>query len=137
MNKVTIMGRLTKDAELRQTPNGTSVAWFAVAINRRVGKDKEPRADFISCIAWRKTAEFISRYFKKGSMIAIAGHLQSDSWEKDGKKHYSTNVIVEEAYFTGSKSKTDENMQAELNPNDEYSFDDFSDLDDSEEDLPF
>jgi single-strand DNA-binding protein len=137
MNKVIIMGRLTRDVEIRQTPNGIVFAQFSVAINRRVSKEKEQKADFISCKAWRQTAEFISKYFNKGSMIAIVGHLQTDSWEKDGKKHYSTTVIVEDISFTGSKHKSDENLQAELDNNGEYDYEDFADLGENEEEPPF
>ena len=108
MNKVILMGRLTRDVELRQTPNGVSVARFSIAVNRRfAGKDAQQTADFINCVAWRQTGEFISRYFQKGSMIAVVGSLQSRSWDdKDGKRQYSTEVVVDEAYFTGSRAES-------------------------------
>lgn len=129
MNKVILMGRLTKDVEMRQTPTGVSVARFTIAINRRFSK--EGQADFINCIAWRQTAEFISRYFGKGNMIAVVGSLQSRSWDdKDGKKQYATEVVVEEAYFTGEKANAEEQQTNDFNT------DEFEDLD-LDGDLPF
>lgn len=107
MNKVILMGRLTRDVELRQTPNGVSVARFSIAVNRRFAKEGQQQADFIECVAWRQTGEFISRYFSKGRMIAVSGSLQTRSWDgQDGKKHYATEVVVEDAYFTGSRSES-------------------------------
>ena len=107
MNKVILMGRLTKDVEMRQTPNGIAVARFAIAVNRRFkNANGEYDVDFINCIAWRKTGEFISRYFQKGSMIAVVGSIQTRSWDgNDGKKQYATEVIVDEVYFTRLKSR--------------------------------
>ena len=92
MNKVILMGRLTRDVEMRQTPNGVSLARFSIAVNRRfAGKDAQQQADFINCVAWRQTGEFIARYFQKGSMIAVVGSIQSRSWDgQDGKKQYAT-----------------------------------------------
>ena len=87
--------------------NNTTVCSFTLAVDRRFNKDKQ--ADFISCQAWQKTAEFISKYFQKGSMIAVVGSIQTRTWEdNEGKKRYITEVIVDEAYFTGSKSKTED-----------------------------
>lgn len=108
MNKVILMGRLTRDPELRQTTSGVSVARFTIAVNRRyTARDGQQQADFLNCVAWRQTGEFICRYFQKGSMIAVEGSLQSRSWDdKDGKRQYSTEVVVDEAYFTGSKSES-------------------------------
>ena len=106
MNKVILMGRLTRDPEMKQTPTGISVCGFSVAVNRRF-RDKqtgEYGADFINCQAWRQTAEFICKYFKKGDMIAGVGSIQTGSYEKDGQKVYTTDVIINEAYFTGGKS---------------------------------
>lgn len=131
MNKVILMGRLTHDVDLRQTPSGNSVARISIAINRRTSKDKEQQADFINCEAWKQTAEFISRYFHKGSMIAICGHLKSSTWEKDGQKHYSTDVVIDEVYFTGSKNKTNNSTTSEQS-------DDFGDCEtEDDEDCPF
>ena len=107
MNKVILIGRLTADAELKQTQNGTSVARFSLAVNRRFSKDNEQTADFISCIAWKHTAEFICKYFRKGSMIAVSGRIQTGSYtDNNGVKRYTTDVVVEEAYFTGEKQNS-------------------------------
>ena len=144
MNKVILMGRLTKDVEIRQTPNNISVARFTIAVNRRFVKDGGQQADFINCIAWRKTGEFISRYFQKGSMIAVVGSIQTRSWDgNDGKKQYATEVIVDEAYFTGSKSENSTGgkfSDSELNDLNSQYGDDFATIGDDEEnadDLPF
>ena len=101
LNKVILGGRLTSDPELKTTPQGTSVATFSIAVNR---KGKDAQADFINCQAWRGTAEFISKYFTKGSSICITGSIQTRTWEdKNGGKRYATEVNVEEAYFVESK----------------------------------
>lgn len=107
MNKVILMGRLTRDPEMRQTPSGVMMCSFSIAVNRRFAKEGQQSADFINCTAWRQQAEFICKYFQKGSMIAIVGQLQSRSWEnQEGKRQYSTEVMVDEVYFTGSRSET-------------------------------
>lgn len=106
LNKVILGGRITADPELKTTQSGTTVTTFSVAVNRKVGKDQEQKTDFITCVAWRTTAEFISRYFRKGSSIAIVGNLQQRSWEdKDGNKRYATEVVVDEAHFVDSKNE--------------------------------
>ena len=103
LNHIVIMGRLSKDPELRQTQNGTSVASFSVAVERDFG---EKKTDFIECVAWRQTGEFISKYFRKGNMICVAGSLQSRQWEdRDGKKRTSWEINVDHAYFTGEARK--------------------------------
>ncbi len=103
INKVILMGRLTRDPELRQTPSGVSALSFTVAVERSYQKQGEERqTDFISCIAWRQTAEFISRYFGKGRMIALEGQLRTRSYDdRNGTKHYVTEVYVDNASFTG------------------------------------
>lgn len=107
MNKVILMGRLTRDPEISQTPSGVTVARFAIAVNRRFAKEGQQQADFINCTAWRQQAEFICKYFRKGSMIAVVGSIQTRSWDgQDGKKQYATDVVVDEAYFTGSKAES-------------------------------
>lgn len=107
MNKVILMGRLTADPELRQTPQGTAVARFTIAVDRRFKRDGGQQADFISCTAWQQTAENICRFFNKGRMIAVEGRIQTRSWDgQDGKRQYATDVIVENFYFTGSKTET-------------------------------
>ena len=141
MNKVILMGRLTKDIEIRQTPNNLSVARFTIAVNRRFVKDGGQQADFINCVAWRQTGEFIARYFQKGSMIAIVGSIQTRSWDgNDGKKQYATEVIVDEVYFTGSKAESSTGGNTDLSDsglddlNSQYG-EDFATI--GEEDLPF
>ena len=145
MNKVILMGRLTRDPEMRQTPNGVSVCSFSIAVNRRFAKEGQQNADFINCTAWRQQAEFICKYFQKGAMIAVVGSLQSRSWEnQEGKRQYSTDVVVDEVYFTGSKSDSQGSSEGYYAPapKAEESFGDidsmgFHTMDGSEDDLPF
>lgn len=111
MNKVILMGRLTADPELRQTQSGVSSTRFTIAINRRFADKNtgERQADFISCTAFRQTAEFITRYFKKGSMICVEGTLRTGSYADKNHPdvtHYTTDVWVDNAEFTGSKSES-------------------------------
>lgn len=105
-NKVIIGGRLTRDPELKTTPSGVSVANFSVAVNRPYKKGEKGEADFFECVAWQKTAEFITRNFYKGNTICVTGHLQQRSWEKDGVKRTVTEVVAEEACFVDAKSET-------------------------------
>lgn len=105
LNKVILGGRLTSDIELKQTPSGVSVCSFSLAVNRKYSKEGERQADFINCQAWRSTAEFISKYFGKGSAICIEGSIQTRTWtEKDGQKRYATEVVVDEAMFVDGKN---------------------------------
>lgn len=105
LNKVILMGRFTRDPELRSTPQGISTCSFSIAVDRNfVRQGEERKADFINCVAWRQTAEFISKYFKKGSMVALEGSIQTRSWDdQDGKKRYATDVVVSQVYFAESK----------------------------------
>lgn len=105
MNKVNLIGRLTKDAEIRYNDNNIGYARFTLAVNRNfTNADGEREADFISCVAWRKTAELIVKHFKKGSEIGVSGRIQTGSYEKEnGDKVYTTDVIVDEITFIGSK----------------------------------
>lgn len=104
-NKVIIGGRLTAAPELKQTPSGVSVTAFSIAVNR---KGADSKTDFIDVVAWRQTAEFISKYFKKGSSICIVGNLQKREWtDKNNQKRYATEVIADEACFVDSKSDSD------------------------------
>lgn len=106
LNRIILMGRLVADPELRQTPNGVSVASFRIAVDRNYQSKEtgERQADFISCVAWRQTGEFISRYFQKGRMIALEGSLQTRNYEdKTGAKRTAYEVIVDQAYFADSK----------------------------------
>ncbi len=110
LNCAVIMGRLTADPELRQTPSGVSVTRFTVAVDRGYVKPGEERkADFINVVAWRQTAEFVSRYFQKGSMIAVQGSIQTGSYEKDGVKRYTVEISADNVSFCGSKSETGTN----------------------------
>ena len=103
LNKVILGGRITADIELKQTTEGTSVVQFNLAINRKYVKEGEKSADFISCVAWRATAEFISRHFKKGSPICVIGSIQTRNWtDNKGQKRYATEVVVDEALFVAS-----------------------------------
>lgn len=123
MNRVILMGRLTADPELRQTPQGTAVTSFTIAVDRRIKTENGQQADFITCVAWRKTAEFICRYFQKGRMIAIEGQLQSRSWDtQDGKRQYATEVIVDNVSFTGEKPQTENTDGFTYLPDDDTPF---------------
>ena len=105
LNKVILMGRFTRDPELRSTPQGVSTCSFSLAVDRNfVREGEERKADFINCVAWRQTAEFISKYFKKGSMVALEGSIQTRSWDDNGSKRYATEVIVSQVYFAESKN---------------------------------
>lgn len=132
MNKIILMGRLTANPEMKQTPTGTAVAVFTIAVNRRFAKDGQQQADFIRCTAWRQQAEFICKYFEKGSMICVVGNIQTRSWDgQDGKKQYSTDVVVEEVYFAGGKKDSANQSEAMVNGFESFQSD-FSD-----DDLPW
>ena len=105
MNKVILMGRLTRDPEVRYTTtNNTLVCTFSLAVNRRFKQEGQPDADFINIVAWSKTGEFCSKYFKKGQQVGVVGRLQTRNYDdKDGKKVYVTEVIAEETYFADSR----------------------------------
>ena len=110
MNKVILMGRLTRDPETRYTQtNNTLVSSFSLAINRRFARPGEERqADFINIVAWSKLGEFCSKYFKKGQQVGVIGRIQTRTWDDDqGTKHYVTEVVAEEAYFADSKKDGD------------------------------
>ena len=105
MNKVILMGRLTSDPKMDWTRSEDSkqYATYTLAVNRRFKKNGQADADFISCIAWGAMAEFAEKFMKKGAMFAVEGRLNVRSWEKDGERHWTTTVVVENCYFTGSK----------------------------------
>ena len=110
MNKVILMGRLTRDPEVRYTTtNNTLVCTFSIAVNRRFARqDQGQTADFFNIVAWDKTGEFCSKYFKKGQQVGIIGRLQTRNYDdKDGKKVYVTEVVAEETYFADSKREGD------------------------------
>jgi single-strand DNA-binding protein len=111
LNKVVLCGRLTADPELKQTQNGVAVVTFTLAVNRRFQSRSADaaggqQADFISLVAWRQTAEFISKYFKKGSALCVTGSIQTRSWQdQQGQRRYATEVVVDEAMFVDSRNE--------------------------------
>ena len=141
INMVALMGRLTYEPELRKTPSDVSVLRFQVACDRsyqRAGAERQ--ADFIDCVAWRQTAEFISRYFHKGSMIAVEGTIQTSNYtDKNGNNRKQTEVLANNVSFCGSKSESG-NMDIEPESAAKYSNTDNSDFEeivDDDDDLPF
>ena len=141
LNHITIMGRLTRDPELRRTGNGTAVASFTLAVDRdysgKDGGDKE--TDFIDCVAWRQTGEFVSKYFTKGRMAVVSGRLQIRNWtDKDGNKRRTAEVVADNVYFGDSKRDGDN-----AGSNGSYGVpvtgpaSDFAMLDDDDAQLPF
>lgn len=107
-NKVILMGRLTADPELKQTQSGTVVTSFSLAVDRKYNKDEEKKCDFITVVAWKQTAEFICKYFKKGSAILLCGELQTRSWkDNQGNTRYATEVVANEVSFCESKNNSE------------------------------
>lgn len=136
LNRWIGMGRLTADPELKQTPNGNPVATFTVACNGYTNKQTgETHTDFINCVAWNGTAEFIKRYFGKGDMICIHGSIQTRSWKaQDGSMRYATEIKVDDVYFTGKKKETQaEQTSGAYSGNDDTEFEEMTD----DSDLPF
>ena len=110
LNHIVIMGRLTRDPELRRTGSGLPVASFSVAVDRDFGKNEngEKETDFIDCVAWRNTAEFVSKYVTKGRLVVVSGRLQIRSWnDKDGNKRRTAEVVADNVYFADSKRDGD------------------------------
>jgi single-strand DNA-binding protein len=147
MNQIIIMGRMTRDPELRHTPNGVSVASFTLAVDRgftpKDGGDRQ--TDFIDVVAWRNSAEFVSKYFTKGQMAAVVGRLQIRDWtDKDGNKRRSAEVVADSIHFTESKRSRDSSYSSS-EPKDDYGTgfttpvapSDFTELDMDDGDLPF
>jgi single-strand DNA-binding protein len=118
INNVTLMGRLTAAPELKQTGSGISVTAFCIAIDRRFQKDGEKQADFINCVAWRNTAEFIARYFGKGDMIAVTGAIQTRKYQDNsGNNRVAVEVVIDNASFCGGKnSASTEDSAPQFNP---------------------
>lgn len=143
INMVALMGRLTYDPELRTTPSGISVLRFQVACDRNYQKSGADRqADFIDCVAWRQTAEFISRYFRKGSMIAVEGTIQTSNYtDKDGNNRKQVEVLANNVSFCGSKSESGTATNPAFSqPAPSYASADNSDFEeivDDDDDLPF
>lgn len=103
MNKVLLLGRIAREPENRQTTNGTATCKFSLAVNRRFAKDGDTKADFFNVVTFGKTAEFLGKYANKGMQFVIVGRIENRSWEKDGQKHYVTEIIADEAYFAEGK----------------------------------
>ena len=150
LNHITIMGRLTRDPELRRTGSGIAVASFSVAVERDVkGQTGEKETDFIDCVAWRQTGEFVSKYFTKGRMIVVSGRLQIRSWtDKDGGKRRTAEVVADNCYFGDSKRDSDSAAPASYGGNSFGGYanpgvgvspgpSDFALLDDDDAQLPF
>lgn len=136
LNKVFVMGRLARDPELRRTQSGTAVASFTLAVDRDF-KDKssgERGVDWINCVAWRQSAEFVSRYFTKGRMAVVEGRLQVSEWtDKDGSKRWKTEVVADNIYFGDSKAAPPQSSPAGSEPKSGYTQE--QDVDDGK--LPF
>lgn len=129
LNHITIMGRLTADPELRRTGSGVAVASFKIACDRDFGQDGKKETDFIDCVAWRQTGEFVSKHFTKGRMIVVSGRLQIRKWtDKDGNKRSTAEVVADNCYFGDSKKESGGSAAAAS---------DFSMLDDDDAELPF
>ena len=144
LNHITIMGRLTRDPELRRTGSGTAVASFTLAVDRDFGKNEngERETDFIDCVAWRQTGEFVSKYFTKGRMAVVSGRLQIRGWtDKDGNKRRSAEVVADNVYF-GDSRRDGEGAPASFGGNSYGSYgaapvSDFALLEDDDAQLPF
>lgn len=131
INKVILMGRLTRDPEMRHTNSGTPVTTFSIAIDNGYGDNK--RTDFVNCLAWNKTAEFVTKYFTKGKMIIVIGRITTRSWEtQDGKRAYATEVVAKEVSFGETKSSQQTATQPPMQDDD-----DFTPLDEEDDDLSF
>ena len=144
LNHITIMGRLTRDPELRRTGSGIAVASFTLAVDRDFPNKEtgEKETDFIDCVAWRQTGEFVSKYFTKGRMAVVSGRLQIRKWQNDqGENRYSTEVVADNVYF--GDSKRDGNTGNTPTPAPSYTppvtpdASDFALLDDDDAQLPF
>ncbi len=125
LNKVILAGRIVADPELKQTPSGASVVSLRIAVNRRFQSrdaQQQNEADFFNVTAWQNTAEFIAKYFRKGSAICICGRIQNRSWvDQNGQKRYMTDIIAEEANFVESRNSQENSMSAGLGAPDAYS----------------
>ncbi len=139
LNHIIIMGRLTKDPEMRRTGSGTAVASFTLAVDRDFGKD-EKETDFIECVAWKQTAEFVSKYFSKGRMAVVSGRLQMRQWtDKDGNKRKTAEVLANNVYFGDSKSESNNSGHTGFVPNDKVPpvTQEFEELEGEDIGLPF
>lgn len=136
LNHIDIMGRLVRDPELRRTQSGTPVASFTIACDRDFsGKDGEKECDFVDCVAWRNTAEFVSKYFSKGRMAVVSGRLQMRSWtDNNGQKRVSAEVVADSVYFGDSKPSGGGSASGKPTM---ANADDFPELTDDDGELPF
>lgn len=139
MNKVILLGRLTKDPETRYSQGSEPVAIskYTLAVNRRFKKQNEPDVDFINCVTFGKSAEFAEKYFKKGQQVSIVGRLQVSTYEKDGVKKWSTDVAVEEQFFAESKGAAEVKAEPPKKKEAKVEADFFAIDEDEDEDLPF
>jgi len=139
MNVICLIGRLTRDPELRYTPSNIAVCKFTLAVDRKFKSDGQPTADFINCVAWRSTAEFISKYFDKGVRMGVTGSLQINTWEnEEGKKMYSAEVLVNSIDFADGKKDVSTSAQPKVKVNKSEDEPQFIVLDDGDwDDIPF
>ena len=142
LNHITIMGRLTRDPELRRTGSGIAVASFTLAVDRDFTDKQsgEKETDFIDCVAWRQTGEFVSKYFTKGRMAVVSGRLQVRKWQnKEGENRYSTEVVADNVYFGDSKQQDNGNQNNGYTGNTkaQYAPSQFAVIDDEDAKLPF
>lgn len=138
INKVVLVGRLSKDAVLRKTTTGVSTTSFTLACDRKVKVDGQPTADFINCVVWKETADAVAKYTSKGSMVGVEGHIQTRSYDdKDGKKIYITEVIAEYVKFLDSKRDTQQTTTSENELPSKTNNYDTDTLDIASDDLPF
>ncbi|MFI3284717.1 MAG: single-stranded DNA-binding protein [Erysipelotrichaceae bacterium] len=151
INRVVLVGRLTNDIEVRKTSSALSVASFTIACNRRVAQGQERQADFINCVAWRQTADFLGRYARKGSLVGVEGRIQTRNYEgQDGKRVYVTEIVCDSAQLLESKQVTESRPAASTSssmsygapaydnqPSDVYDLGSGPILDISSDDLPF
>lgn len=136
LNRVILIGRLTKDVDLKKTSSGLSVATFTIAVNRMKDKDGNQQADFINCVAWRQTADFLAQYSHKGDMIGLEGRIQTRNYDgSDGKKVYITEVVADNVQLLSSKNTQNATTKPETTQFEE--FDNSPSLDISSDDLPF
>ena len=142
MNRVCLMGRLTKDPELKQTPNNVSVATFSLAVDRNYQADKDNKqTDFINIVAWRHTAEFVGKYFTKGQLVAVEGSIQTRSYQdKDGNNRTVFEVVADQVYFAEKKQNGENKSQSESSAKDSFQvgdLGDFEEFDANDGELPF
>lgn len=139
LNKIFIMGRLTRDPELRRTQNGTAVTSFTLAVDRDFkNADGTKETDFIDCVVWRQTAEFVSKYFTKGRMAVVEGRLQIRDWQdKDGNKRRNAEVIADNVYFGDSRSDNAPGSYQAAKAPVNVDAEDFAEVEDDDSDLPF